>query len=92
MKKTTIGRRELGVLAAGVAATAMTARPAAAATRTLKYVRNGNLAQLDPIWTTAYVTRDHGYMIYDTLFAMDEKNEVKPQMIEKYSVSADKML
>jgi peptide/nickel transport system substrate-binding protein len=91
-KKTTIGRRELGVLAAGAAATAMAARPAAAATKTLKYVRNGNLAQLDPIWTTAYVTRDHGYMIYDTLFAIDDKNEVKPQMVEKYSVSADKML
>jgi hypothetical protein len=28
---------------------------------------------VDPIWTTAYITRNHGYMVYDTLFAMDEK-------------------
>ena len=39
----------------------------------LKFVQNGNLTILDPIWTTAYVTRDHGYMVYDTLFATDEK-------------------
>ena len=92
MKKTKIGRRQLGVLATGAAAVAMTARPASAAGKTIKYVRNGNLTILDPIWTTAYVTRDHGYMIYDTLFALDEKNVVKPQMLDKYEVSADKML
>ena len=55
-------------------------------------MQNGNLTILDPIWTTAYVTRDHGYMIYDTLFSTDEKNEVKPQMVDKYEVSADKTL
>ena len=92
MKKTKIGRRQLGVLATGAAAVAMTARPASAAGKTIKYVRNGNLTILDPIWTTAYVTRDHGYMIYDTLFALDENNVVKPQMLDKYEVSADKML
>ncbi len=85
-------RREFGALAAGAAAAAMTARPASAATKVLKYVRNGNLTILDPIWTTAYVTRDHGYMIYDTLFAVDAKLEVKPQMVDKYEVSADKTL
>ncbi len=55
-------------------------------------MQNGNLTILDPIWTTAYVTRDHGYMIYDTLFSTDEKNEVKPQMVDKYEVSPDKTL
>jgi peptide/nickel transport system substrate-binding protein len=92
MKKTKIGRRQLGVLATGAAALAMGARPASAAGKTLKYVRNGNLTILDPIWTTAYVTRDHGYLIYDTLFALDENNAVKPQMAEKYEMSADKLL
>ncbi len=92
MKKTmTIRRRELAALTAG-AAVAMTVRPAAAATKVLRYVRNGNLTILDPIWTTAYVTRDHGYMIYDTLFAIDENNVVKPQMVDKYEISADKTL
>ena len=59
--------------------------------KTLRFVQNGNLTILDPIWTTAYVTRDHGYMIYDTLFATDESNAVKPQMVDKHEVSADKL-
>ncbi|MCF8533992.1 MAG: ABC transporter substrate-binding protein [Reyranella sp.] len=88
---TVIRRRELAVLTAG-AAVALTVRPAAAATSVLRYVKNGNLTILDPIWTTAYVTRDHGYMVYDTLFAMDENNAFKPQMVGKYEVSADKTL
>ena len=41
-----------------------------------------DLKILDPIWTTAYIVRDHGYMVYDTLLAMDAKLEVKPQMVE----------
>ena len=57
----------------------------------LRFVQNGNLTILDPIWTTAYVTRDHGYMIYDTLFATDESNAVQPQMVDKHEVSADKL-
>ena len=43
---------------------------------------HSDLKIVDPIWTTAYITRNHGYMIYDTLFAMDEKGEIKPQMVE----------
>ena len=51
---------------------------------TLKAVMHSDLKIVDPIWTTAYITRNHGYMIYDTLFAMDEKGEIKPQMVDKY--------
>ena len=58
----------------------------------LRFVQAGNLTILDPIFTTAYVTRDHGYMIYDTLFSSDENNAVKPQMVDKHEVSADKTL
>ena len=80
-------------LAAGAATLALLAAvPAMGQGKVLKFVQNGNLTILDPIWTTAYVTRDHGYMIYDTLFSTDEKNEVKPQMVDKYDVSADKTL
>ena len=78
------------ILAAGVfVAVTVTAR---AADKVLKFVQNGNMTILDPIWTTAYVTRTHGYFIYDTLFSMDANNEVKPQMVDKYEVSADKTL
>src|SRR3546814_11351033 len=41
--------------------------------------------------TTAYISRNHGYMIYDTLFSVNDKFEPKPQMVEKYEVSPDKL-
>ena len=65
---------------------AMLALPcgSASAQVTLKVVMHSDLKIVDPIWTTAYITRNHGYMIYDTLFAMDEKGEIKPQMVEKF--------
>lgn len=55
----------------------------------LKVVPQTNLSVLDPIWTTAYVVRNHGYMIYDTLFGTDQKGEVKPQMVDSWTVSPD---
>jgi peptide/nickel transport system substrate-binding protein len=62
---------------------------AAEAQVTVKAVMHSDLKIVDPIWTTAYITRNHGYMIYDTLFAMDEKGEIKPQMVEKYTETPD---
>jgi peptide/nickel transport system substrate-binding protein len=63
----------------------------ASAQNTLRVVMHSDLKIIDPIWTTAYIVRNHGYMVYDTLFAMDAKGEIKPQMLEKYEVSADKL-
>src|SRR5437660_6583629 len=63
--------------------------PAPATAQTFKVVMHSDLKILDPIWTTAYIVRNHGYMIYDTLLAQDEKGEVKPQMVEKYEAAAD---
>jgi peptide/nickel transport system substrate-binding protein len=59
--------------------------------KTLRVVMHSDLKILDPIWTTAYIVRNHGYMIYDTLFSPDEKGEIKPQMVGKYEVSADQL-
>src|SRR5262249_34449299 len=58
---------------------------------TLRFVPIGDLKILDPIWTTAYITRDHGYMVYDTLFANDANLQPRPQMVDKYTVSRDRM-
>src|SRR5215475_1431726 len=58
---------------------------------TLRFVPHSDLKILDPIWTAAYITRNHGYMIYDTLFAMDAKGDIKPQMVDKYEISPDKL-
>ena len=52
---------------------------------TLRVVNHSDLKILDPIWTTAYIVRNHGYMIYDTLFALDGNLEVKPQMVDKWT-------
>jgi peptide/nickel transport system substrate-binding protein len=71
-----------------VGSLAALATPASAQT-TLRAVMHSDLKILDPIWTTAYIVRNHGYMIYDTLLAQDEKGEIKPQMVEKYEVAAD---
>ena len=79
------------LLAAAVLTATLAAVPAQAQQNTLKVVMHSDLKIVDPIWTTAYITRNHGYMIYDTLFAMDDKGEIKPQMIDKYSVSADNL-
>ncbi len=50
------------------------AGPAAAqSNKTLRVVMHSDLKILDPIWTTAYIVRNHGYLIYDTLFALDDK-------------------
>src|SRR5215510_9158251 len=60
--------------------------------KVLRIVPHSNLNILDPIWTTQYMARNHGYMIYDTLFGTDEKNQVKPQMVETWTVSPDNRL
>ena len=57
----------------------------------LRIVPHADMKILDPIWTTANITRNHGYMIYDTLFATDADFKVQPQMAEKVEISADKM-
>ena len=63
----------------------------AAAQQTLKVALHSDLKIVDPVWTTALISTHHGYMIYDTLFALDEKLEVKPQMVDKWEVSPDKL-
>jgi peptide/nickel transport system substrate-binding protein len=55
----------------------------------LRIIPHADLRNIDPIWTTAYITRNHGYFVWDTLFAMDEHLEVQPQMVDTYEVSDD---
>src|SRR5438477_8590758 len=77
------------ILAAlGAFAASVSGAPAEVAIRA---VMHSDVKIVDPVWTTAYITRNHGYMIYDTLFAMDEKGEIKPQMVDKFTESPDKL-
>ena len=64
------------------------AAPATAET-TLRAVMHSPLRLTDPHATTAYITAWHGYMIYDTLIAVDGDNALQPQMLEKWDVSED---
>ena len=73
------------------AAAALVAGAGLAEAQTLKAVMHSDLKILDPIWTTAYIVRNHGYMIYDTLFALDEKGAIQPQMVDAYTESPDKL-
>ncbi|MFO1087263.1 MAG: ABC transporter substrate-binding protein [Reyranellaceae bacterium] len=68
----------LAVLAASVASA-----------QTVRVVMHSDLKVLDPIWSGAYIVRNHGYMVYDTLFAMDEKFQIQPQMVESWTKSDD---
>lgn len=73
------------------AATALTspalAQPSRA--RTLVFVPQANLTSLDPIWTTATVTRNYAYLVYDTLFGTDDALQPRPQMAEGHTVEDD---
>jgi peptide/nickel transport system substrate-binding protein len=55
----------------------------------IRYVPDADLRVLDPIFTTAGTTLNHGYMIYDFLLAPDAKMDPKPQMLESYDTSPD---
>jgi peptide/nickel transport system substrate-binding protein len=57
----------------------------------LKFVPHADLAIIDPHWTGVYITRNYGYMVYDTLFALDDKYRPQPQMVESWTASDDKL-
>ena len=70
--------------AAALIATTLGAPSWAQSPKVLKFIPQADLRSIDPIWTTAYITRNHGYMVYDTLFAMDKDLNPQPQMVDTY--------
>lgn len=78
--------------AAWITASATLARPALAlqdGARTLRFVPQANLTSLDPVWTTAAVTRNFGLLVYDTLYGIDSSLTPRPQMAEGHRVEDD---
>ena len=57
----------------------------------LRYVPNGDLRVLDPIWTSAAITLNHGQMIYDVLLTVDSAGRPQMQMAESMTQSPDGM-
>ena len=77
----------------GLAAALLIAAPfAAQAEKVLKVVPHADLRIVDPYATTATITLMHGQMIYDQLFGWDAKLVPKPQMVEQYEVSPDRLV
>ncbi len=60
--------------------------------QTLRVIARNDLRVLGPLWTTAYASRDHGYMIFDTLFALDSKLKPRPQMVGDFGISSNKLV
>jgi len=75
----------------GAAATALLALSAQGQAQTIRAVMHADIKIIDPIWTSAYNVRNYGYMVYDTLLAMDENLAVQPQMLEGWKISDDKL-
>lgn len=88
--RTGLNRRQIawGAAAALLGASTLGMAQGAAA-ETLRIVPSTTITVLDPIWTTAYVTRNFGYMVFDTLFGTDAQGKIQPQMVGKWTTSAD---
>ena len=65
---------------------------ATAAESVLKFVPHADLSIIDPHWSGVYITRNYGYMVYDTLFALDSAYHPQPQMVDSWTVSDDKLI
>ena len=90
----TLHRRTLLSGAAALAGGATLARPHFARAQggksaTLRFIPSTPLPSLDPIVATSYVIRNHGYLIYDTLFATDETFAIRPQMVSEWQTAPD---
>src|ERR1700682_1330209 len=83
-------RRAFSVALPVLALSAALTSQAFAAGKTITAVMHSDLRVIDPLFTTAYITRDHGYMVYDTLLATDSNFKIQPQMAD-WKISDDKL-
>jgi peptide/nickel transport system substrate-binding protein len=87
----TLGALSLGALTLGalsLGALSLAAIPAAAET-TLRFAPETLTRILDPHFSTSFQVRDFGYLVFDTLFAVNDRFEPRPQMVERWTVSPD---
>ena len=69
---------------------ALLAAPAIAApVRALRFIPQADLSILDPHFNTAYVTRNHGYMVYDTLYGLNSRYQPSGQMVDGHTTDDD---
>src|SRR5436309_14988637 len=82
-------RRFLKSKFAGAATLAIPQIGRTEAQKTLTFVPHADLASLDPVWTTADITRNFSLAVYDTLYAFDAEFNVQPQMVAGQTTSSD---
>jgi peptide/nickel transport system substrate-binding protein len=85
-------RRALLQAAGAMGAASLLPAPAigqASRANTLRFVPHANLTVLDPVFTTAGITNEHGYLVFDFLYAMDRQQRIQPQMAEGHTISDD---
>src|SRR5215470_6387633 len=89
-KDTLVKRRSfLKSALAGATALAMPRIVGADAAKTITFVPHADLASLDPVWTTADITRNYALAVLDTLYGYDASFNTQPQMVERHSVDDD---
>jgi peptide/nickel transport system substrate-binding protein len=76
-------------MAASAASLAAPSISLGAAAKPLKFIPQSDLTILDPIVTTVYTARNHGFMVFDTLFGLDSDYHIQPQMLEGYTIEDD---
>ncbi len=76
-------------LAASAATLAAPSIVRAAGSGVLRFIPQSDLTVLDPVWTTAYVTRNHGYTVFDTLYGLNGQFRASPQMVAGAVTDAD---
>ncbi len=74
---------------AGAAALAAPRVVQAEASRTITFTPHADLASLDPVWTTADITRNYSLAVYDTLYGYDAAFNVQPQMVDGHTIEND---
>lgn len=88
-----VSRRAFVAASAAIAGSLAAPRIArSASAQVLRFVPQADLGVLDPIWTTTYPTRDHAYLVFDTLYGQEgplKDYAVSPQMVEGHTVEND---
>src|SRR5690242_2361303 len=75
--------------AAGATALAAPRIGYAQGAKTINFTPHADLASVDPVWTTADITRNFSLAVYDTLYGYDADFNVQPQMVDGHVVSND---
>jgi peptide/nickel transport system substrate-binding protein len=79
----------VGAVASGSLPMPALAKPSDA--RTLRFVPHADLSNFDPIWNVAYIARNAGLLVWDTLYGVDSALTPRRQMIEAEQVSDNEL-